>query len=212
MKYGTVIFDLDGTLLDTLGDLTGAVNSVLSGFSFPALDREGVRRRIGDGLAMLMRRCLPEDVDDATLQTAIERFRSYYAVHLLDSTVPYNGIEDTLRGLKAAGIQIAVATNKDEPNAKKLIGHFFPQSFAAVCGMCEGRRRKPATDIPFAALKGGSLSGRVLFVGDSQTDFLTASGSGFDFAGVKWGYGDPSGGVYTAENASGLYDFIVHGT
>lgn len=212
MKYGTVIFDLDGTLLDTLGDLTGAVNSVLSGFSFPALDREGVRRRIGDGLAMLMRRCLPEDVDGTALQTAIERFRSYYAAHLLDSTVPYPGIEAALRGLNGAGIRVAVATNKDEPNAQRLIGHFFPQRFAAVCGMCEGRQRKPAPDIPLAALNAASLTGRVLFVGDSHTDFLTAKGCGFDFAGVSWGYGDPSGGVYTAENAEDLYDFIVHGT
>lgn len=209
MRYETVIFDLDGTLLDTLGDLTGAVNNALSRFSFSPLDREGVRRRIGDGLKVLMQRCFPADTDEATIQAAMQQFRSYYAEHLFDTTVPYPNMAYIVSALKQYGIQLAVATNKDEFLARKLTDRFFEDSFISVCGMCEGRSRKPAKDIPLAALSATQNSGKVLFVGDSHTDYLTAMECGFDFLGVSWGYGDCSGGVFTAEKTAQLLKFIL---
>lgn len=209
MTYDTVIFDLDGTLLDTLGDLTSAVNNALSRFSFPPLDREGVRCRIGDGLFKLMERCFPEGTGLETIRSSMEQFRTYYAEHLLDSTTPYPNIVNAVATLKAAGVKMAVATNKDEFLAKMLIRHFFGDSFFAVCGMCEGRSRKPAGDIPLAALASIPKPYKVLFVGDSQTDCLTARACGFDFLGVSWGYGDCSGGIYTAQKTSELLKFIL---
>lgn len=209
MKYGTVIFDLDGTLLDTLGDLTGAVNNALSRFSFSPLDREGVRRRIGDGLKVLMQRCFPEGTDESTICEAMEHFRSYYADHLFDTTAPYPDMPLIISTLKSAGVRMAVATNKDEFLAKKLTNRFFNESFLSTCGMCDGRSRKPARDIPFAALSAVETPEKVLFVGDSHTDYLTAKECGFDFLGVSWGYGDCTGGVYTAEKTEQLLKFIL---
>lgn len=209
MKYGTVIFDLDGTLLDTLGDLTGAVNNALSRFSFSPLDREGVRCRIGDGLKVLMQRCFPAGTDEGTIREAMECFRSYYADHLFDTTVPYPDMPFIISTLKSAGVRMAVATNKDEFLAKKLTNRFFNDSFLSTCGMCEGRSRKPARDIPLAALSSVEKPERVLFVGDSRTDYLTAKECGFDFLGVSWGYGDCTGGVYTAEKTEQLLKFIL---
>ncbi len=212
MNYGTVIFDLDGTLLDTLGDLTGAVNSALSRFSFSPLDREGVRARIGDGLRVLMERCFPEGTDEATLVTAMEQFRHHYCEHLLDTTVPYSNTVSAICALKTAGVKMAVATNKDEFLARKLTDRFFPEdAFYAVCGMCEGRQRKPFADIPTAALNAIPNAGKVLFVGDSHTDYLTAKQCGFDFAGLTCGYGDCTGGIITAEKVEDLVKFILHG-
>ena len=209
MKYDTVIFDLDGTLLDTLGDLTGAVNNALSRFSFSPLDREGVRCRIGDGLLKLMQRCFPDGTDDETIRASMQQFRTYYAEHLFDTTVPYPNMPLIVSTLKSAGVRMAVATNKDEFLAKRLTERFFKDCFSSTCGMCDGRSRKPARDIPLAALAAVEKPGRVLFVGDSHTDFLTAKECGFDFLGVSWGYGDCTGGVYTAEKTEQLLKFIL---
>lgn len=207
MSYDTVIFDLDGTLLDTLGDLTAAVGSALGGLSLPHPGREEVRARIGDGLKKLMERCLPPDTDEETVEKAMLAFRAYYASHLFDGTAAFPGASALLSRLADAGIKAAVATNKDEPLAKTLIAHFF--GGLAVCGMCAGRRRKPNPDIALASLTACGGGGKVLFVGDSATDRMTAKACGFDFAGVRWGYGDCGGGVFTAENFASLGEFIL---
>lgn len=207
MSQTTVIFDLDGTLLDTLDDLTAAVGGALLGLSFPPPGREQVRQRIGDGLRKLMERCLPDCADGEEVEAAMERFRAYYGAHLFDRTRPYPGMCGVVSALKAAGVRTAVATNKDDCMAKRLISRFFGD--LEVCGLCEGRRRKPAPDIPLAALERCGGGGKVLFVGDSATDLLTARACGFDFVGVRWGYGDCGGGVFTAEDAASLLEFIL---
>ncbi len=186
MKYKTVVFDLDGTLIDTLGDLTASVNSVLARFSFTELSRSDVRLRIGDGLRKLMERCLPAGTNDKTVTEAMEHFKQHYAAHLLDCAVPYVGMAELAERLKARGVRVAVATNKDEPLAKTLISHFFGDTFDAVCGMTPERTPKPAPDIPEAAICGGT---DVLFIGDSETDYSTARQNGYAFLGVSWGYG-----------------------
>ncbi len=186
MKYKTVVFDLDGTLIDTLGDLTASVNAVLARFSFTELSRDAVRLRIGDGLRKLMERCLPDGTDNSTIEEAMAYFKGYYAEHLLDFAKPYAGMAELVKKLKSCSARVAVATNKDEPLAQLLIEHFFGNSFDAVCGMTASRTPKPAPDIPKAAIANGT---KVLFIGDSETDYNTAKANGYAFLGVKWGYG-----------------------
>ncbi len=186
MKYKTVVFDLDGTLIDTLGDLTASVNFALSGFSFSSMSREDVRLRIGNGLRKLMERCLPEGTDSATVEESMARFKEYYKNNLLVHARPYEGIDRLLARLKESGVRLAVASNKDEPMVETLIEHFFPTVFFAKCGMTESRTPKPAPDIPEAAV---GKDKDVLFIGDSETDLETAENCGYAFLGVRWGYG-----------------------
>lgn len=209
MSYGTVIFDLDGTLLDTLGDLTCAVCSALSRFSFPALSVEEVRVRIGDGLRVLMERCFPKGTEERVITKAMEHFCLYQREHLFDNTRPYDGIGVMLDTLNAAGVRLCVATNKEQFLAEKLMDAFFPNTFRAVCGRCDGRRRKPSPDIPMAALSAVESPKRVLFVGDYVTDALTAKECGFDFLGVDWGYGDSGLLSPLVKTTEDLIEFIL---
>ena len=209
MRYDTVIFDLDGTLLDTLGDLACAVNSALSGFSFRTLSKEEIRVRIGDGLRVLMERCCPQGTDGRVIEQAMERFCLYQREHLLDNTTPYEGIGEALSVLKAAGVRLCVATNKEHFLAERLMEHFFPGVFCSVCGRKEGLLRKPAPDIPMTALSAVDKPGRVLFVGDYITDRRTAEECGFDFLGVDWGYGDSALLQPIVKDMQDLLEFIL---
>lgn len=192
MGCKAVIFDLDGTLLDTLGDISGAVSYALSRFSFPPIDREGVRARIGDGAYKLMERCFPEGAPEEDIYKALDYFRDYYEGHPIVTTVPYDGVGAMLSALKAAGLPMAVASNKDDVLVKYLMDHYFPNTFAAACGKRDDRRRKPYPDIPMAALSAlGAEPSEVIFVGDSLTDKETAEACGFSFVYVSWGYGYP---------------------
>ena len=209
MRYDTVIFDLDGTLLDTLGDLTCAVNSALSRFSFSPLSREEVRVRIGDGLRVLMERCFPEGTSDGIITAAMEHFCVFQREHLLDNTLPYDGAAEMLATLKEAGVRLCVATNKEHFLAERLLDHFFPNTFNALCGRRDGLRRKPTPDIPMAALSAVENPKRVLFVGDYITDALTAGECGFNFLGVDWGYGDSALLTPIVHNMEDLLEFIL---
>ena len=186
MKYKTVVFDLDGTLIDTLGDLTASVNAVLSRFSFSSMSTFDVRLRIGNGLRKLMERCLPQGTENAVIEEAMSVFKAHYAENLLVHARPYDGMAALLARLKSHGVRLAVATNKDEPLARTLIDCFFPDVFDAVCGMLPGRTPKPAPDIPEAAVGKDKC---ILFIGDSETDYDTAIQNGYAFLGVAWGYG-----------------------
>lgn len=182
----TIVFDLDGTLIDTLGDLTASVNFALSRFSFSSISREEVRLRIGNGLRKLMERCLPQDADNAMVERSMEYFKSYYAENTLVLSRPYDGMQALLARLAKEDIKMAVASNKDEPMVETLIEHFFPGMFFAKCGMRADRATKPAPDIPMAAVGDDK---NVIFIGDSETDYATAKNCGYAFIGVRWGYG-----------------------
>lgn len=192
MNYKGVIFDLDGTLLDTLGDISGAVSYALSRFSFPPIDREGVRARIGDGAYKLMERCFPQGTEGAVINEALLYFRDYYRAHPVVTTKPYDGIRELVEGLKADGVPMAVASNKDDFLVKELMERYFPGVFLAACGVSETCRRKPSPDIPNAALSAlGLRAEQVILVGDSLTDKQTAEACGMGFLYVPWGYGYP---------------------
>jgi len=212
MSYKGVIFDLDGTLLDTLGDLSGAVSHALSRFSFPPIDREGVRVRIGDGAYKLMERCFPEGTEKAVIEEALGYFREYYKAHPVVTTRPYDGIGELLACLSEKGIPMGVASNKDDGPVKYLMERYFPNVFTAACGVKEGYRRKPYTDVPYAALEEmGLKKEEILFVGDSLTDKETAENCGFGFLYVSWGYGYPEKilPADTAKNPKEALKFIL---
>lgn len=188
MKFDCVIFDLDGTLLDTLGDLRNALNAVLETFSLPPRTTEDVRMLVGNGVKNLISRSLPgRNGDD--LQRAVAMFREYYDSHLNIETAPYPGIPDLLSDLKAAGVSVCVNSNKYDAAVQALCEAHFGGLYAAAEGETADSPRKPD---PAAALRlasrCGAQPGRTLYVGDSDVDMRTAANAGMRSAWVSWGF------------------------
>ena len=192
MRYSLVLFDLDGTLLDTLDDLSEAVNHALGLRGLPLHDREGVRVRIGHGVRNLMRQALPEALreDEVLVDTCLADFRSYYTAHIDVHTVPYPGSPVLLAELDAAGVKLAVVSNKFQEGTDYLIRKFFPAvGFSAILGNRSGFPLKPDPAIVQEAIMlSGVPADHAVLVGDSATDMLTAANGGVAGIGVCWGY------------------------
>ena len=187
--YKAYIFDLDGTLLDTLEDLADAVNYAMRKNGFPERSLSEVRSFVGDGIRLLVKRSSPEGIEDAALEQAFADFRDYYSVHYMDKTKPYPGIEAMLRALKAQGKRLCVISNKVDYAVKLLMDQFFPGFFETVLGEREGIRRKPAPDSLLAVMEELGLSKEeCVYIGDSDTDILTAKNAGIDPISVSWGF------------------------
>ena len=186
-----LIFDMDGTLLDTLADLTDSVNHVLSMHGMPARTVSEVRLFVGNGLDRLMLRALP-DGTPAELQTVCCReLRAWYRDHAEVKTRPYEGIAPLLAALRARGIGTAVVTNKDQRAAEALTDEWFPGLFDAVIGDDGATPPKPDPAGVFAAMRAlGAAPADTLFVGDSDVDVRTALNAGLDCVGVLWGFRD----------------------
>ncbi|HBI64881.1 MAG TPA: hypothetical protein DDX51_07190 [Clostridiales bacterium] len=185
----SVIFDLDGTLLDTLGDLQGAVNDALHRRGLPPRTVDEVRRFAGNGVRMLMKRSLPEGSTDAEIDAALADFKAYYAAHLTDSTVPYDGIPELLSALRKRGIKIGVLSNKLDSAAQQLMTHFFDGQIDVVFGEHADVPRKPdPTSCRMVMERLGVQPEDVLYVGDSGTDMQTACNAGLTAVGVTWGF------------------------
>ena len=144
-----IIFDLDGTLLDTLEDLCDATNYALRSEKFPERSLNEVRNFVGNGIRLLIERAVPQGTDKAVTDRVFEVFKSYYADHCTVKTVPYAGIADVLRLLKARGYLLGVVSNKADAPAKAIVAHYFPSVFDSVVGEREGVRKKPAPDAVF---------------------------------------------------------------
>ena len=188
-EYKAYIFDLDGTLLDTLEDLADAVNYAMRKNEFPERSLSEVRSFVGDGIRLLVKRSSPEGIEDAVLEQAFADFRDYYSVHYMDKTKPYPGIEAMLRALKAQGKRLCVISNKVDYAVKLLMDQFFPGFFETVLGEREGIRRKPAPDSLLAVMEELGLSKEeCVYIGDSDTDILTAKNAGIDPISVSWGF------------------------
>ena len=153
--YNTFIFDLDGTLLDTLDDLAAAVNHAMRSFQWPEHSRDAVRRMVGNGVRVLMERATPVGASDALQEAALSAFRSYYMQHSMDATHPYDGIVDMLVALKARGCRTAVVSNKFDAATKQLCAHYFGNLIDVAVGEheAEGIRKKPAPDTVVEALR-----------------------------------------------------------
>jgi len=190
--YKTFIFDLDGTLLDTLQDLADSVNHALRQYGMPEHSLDDIRRFVGNGVRLLMERAVPEGAQHPLFEEAFATFRQYYMQHSLDTTRPYDGIVETIRELKLRGCRLAVVSNKMMAATQELVAHFFPDVEVAI-GEHEaaGIRKKPAPDTVDEALHqlGVTREGAV-YVGDSDVDLLTARNSGLPCISVLWGFRD----------------------
>ena len=203
--YKTFIFDLDGTLLDTLQDLATSVNYALQQHEMPTHSKDDIRRFVGNGVRLLMERAVPDGAQNPQFEAVFATFRQHYMAHSLDTTRPYDGIPEVIRELKARGCKLAVVSNKMMAATQELIRHFFPEITVAI-GEHEaaGIRKKPAPDTVFEALRqlgivvGGSPADTSLadtpfapvYVGDSDVDIATAKNSGLPCISVLWGFRD----------------------
>ena len=191
--YSTYIFDLDGTLLDTLTDLAASCNYALRTHGMPEHSIDDVRRFVGNGVRKLMERAIPDGDANPDFEATFATFREHYMVHSLDTTKPYPGIMDALAELKARGCRLAVVSNKMMAATLELCKYFFPETIEVAIGEneAEGIRKKPAPDTVFAALKQLGVSGdNAVYVGDSDVDLATANNSGLPCISVLWGFRD----------------------
>ena len=193
ITYGAYIFDLDGTLLDTLGDLAASVNYALRTHRMPEHSIDDVRCYVGNGVRKLMERAIPDGASNPDFEATFVTFRQHYMAHSLDTTKPYDGIPETLQALKAKGCRLAVVSNKMMAATQELCRHFFPDTIEVAIGEDEahGIRKKPAPDTVIAALcQLGVGQERAVYVGDSDVDLETARNSDLPCISVLWGFRD----------------------
>ena len=186
-----VIFDLDGTLLDTIADLAESANHALKQLGYPTRDVETIRTFVGNGVNKLLFRALPdEEKTEENMMRMRTHFVPYYDAHNADLSAPYPGIVALLKELQAKGLRMAVASNKYQEATVKLVKHYFPMiDFVEVLGQREGINVKPDPTIVFDILqKAGVSKEETLYVGDSGVDMQTAINAGVDAIGVTWGF------------------------
>lgn len=186
-----VIFDLDGTLLNTIADLAHSTNYALNKLGYPTHEIEKYNFMVGNGIDKLFERALPEgEKSKENVLRVRKEFVPYYDVHNADDSRPYSGIPELLAYLQASGIQIAVASNKYQAATQKLIDHYFPEiHFTAVFGQREGVKVKPDPTVVFDILEVAKVTKEeVLYVGDSGVDMQTAANAGVTACGVTWGF------------------------
>lgn len=188
-QYSTYIFDLDGTLLNTLNDLCASCNYAMQSQGFPSRTLDEVRRFVGNGVAKLIERAVPEGTSEEQTAETLSVFRKHYLVHGLDTTAPYDGIVELLTELKRRNKNIAVVSNKFYDATRQLCEHFFPTTVDVAIGEKETIRKKPAPDTVMAALKElGVSSDSAVYIGDSDVDIMTARNCGMPCISVLWGF------------------------
>lgn len=191
MKMQTVIFDLDGTLLNTLEDLTDSVNLALQAQGFPPRTLEEVRSFVGNGVKKLISRAVPQGTSPEVVERCFESFRNYYGQGMENKTKPYDGILPLLESLKNQEISMAVVSNKYDPAVKHLCQKYFPGLIQVAIGESEETPKKPAPDGIYAALSQLNRPIETAFyVGDSEVDVETAKNAGMKCIAVTWGFRD----------------------
>lgn len=190
-EFETYVFDLDGTLLETLKDLAASTNFALRQYDMPEHSIEDVRMFVGNGVKKLMERAIPNGLDNPKFEEVYATFRQHYLNHNLDTTKPYDGIPELLRELKVRGKKLAIVSNKFYAATQDLARHFFPDTIEVAIGERENIKKKPAPDTVVEALRqlGVSKEGAV-YIGDSDVDIMTARNSGLPCASVLWGFRD----------------------
>ena len=191
MRYQTAVFDLDGTLLDTLEDLYRAVNRALSDHLLPLRSREEVRLFVGNGVERLIRRAVPAGCDEETTLSVLADFKAVYAAICEDNTRPYDGILDLLATLRERGVRVAVVSNKFDAATKQLCRKYFGDLVEVAIGERADVRKKPAPDTVYEALRElGVTDKNAVYIGDSDVDIQTAENCGMDCISVTWGLRD----------------------
>jgi len=189
MKYKAVIFDMDGTILNTLEDLKITTNYALKKFNMPERTFDEVRMFVGNGIRKLVERAVPEGTDEKKVDEVLDVFLKYYEKHNNDNTCAYPGIQNLVTKLKKLGIKTAVSTNKADAPAQELGKIYFNGVFDLIVGQQEGLKIKPAPDsIDLILKKFGIEKKDAVYIGDSDVDIQTARNSALDFIGVDWGF------------------------
>lgn len=189
MKYKLVVFDMDGTILDTLDDLTDTLNMSLAETGLPVRTKDEVRSFVGNGVGKLLERAVSKDTPTEKRAELDAAFRRNYAVHCADKTKPYDGVPELIAALRAAGLKTAVVSNKVDFAVQALVKDYFDGLFDVAVGEREGVRRKPAPDAVNAVMSALGVEKKdTLYVGDSDVDADTARNADVDFIGVEWGF------------------------
>ncbi len=186
-----IIFDMDGTVLNTLADLTAALNFALQKNGLPQRTQREVRSFVGNGIRKLIERGVPTGTAPEATDAVHADFTAYYGAHCMDATAPYAGVREALAALRAAGYKTAVVSNKADYAVQALVRAIFPGDFDYAAGEKPGVRRKPAPDMVFAALTAlGVAPEDAVYVGDSEVDLATAENAGLPCISVTWGFKD----------------------
>lgn len=185
----TIIFDLDGTLLNTLEDLTDSVNYAMEKFGFPVHTIEEIRSFVGNGAPKLIERSIPQGTENPSYEAVLAAFKEHYAAHCEDKTKPYEGVMELLAQLKEKGYRMAVVSNKFDGAVKRLCKKYFGSYLETAIGESADVKRKPAPDTVYRALHELSCDGsRAVYVGDSEVDIQTAGNASLPCISVTWGF------------------------
>ncbi len=185
----SIVFDLDGTLLDTLDDLYASVNHALTTFGMPTRSKDEVRMFLGNGIHRLVKLSVPKGCPAATTEQVLAELRAYYLKHSLDSTQPYAGIEAMLNDCRKRGYTTAIVSNKLNPAVQDLHRQFFPDNINVAIGETKELKRKPAPDMVLKALELlHSNTDEAVYVGDSEVDLVTACNASLPCIAVAWGF------------------------
>lgn len=189
MKYKLALFDMDGTVLDTLQDLADSTNAVMRMHRYPTHSMEAIRSFVGNGARVLIEKALPSGTSAEEIDTVFGDFKEYYGKHSADATKPYDGILEMLRQLRAAGVHTAVVSNKPDFAVKALAAKYFDGLFDMAIGDRDGVRKKPAPDSVLEVMATlGATHGEAVYIGDSDVDVQTAKNAGIDGIFVDWGF------------------------
>ena len=215
MSYKAVLFDMDGTLLDTLEDLCDSTNHALAQMGYPLRGIEEIRRFIGNGAEKQIRRAVPEGTSEGKIMETLAAFRAYYQDHCQIKTKVYDGLLDVLSELKEKGVKMAVVSNKPDAAVKKLSREYFGARLDYAIGPSDGVRCKPYPDMAEEALKALGVEKKdAVFVGDSEVDVQTGLNAGLDVIAVSWGFRSrqvviEAGAKMIADDASELEKLIL---
>ncbi len=215
MKFKTAVFDLDGTLIDTLEDLKNSVNYALSKYNYPQRTYEEIKSFVGNGVARLVYLSAPDCADDKIKEDLLSIFKKHYVDNSAVYTAPYDGIKDLLAELRSAGVKTAVVTNKMQEAAQDLVNRFFGSDIDIVIGQVDGLAQKPQPDGVWKAIESlGSSLEESIYIGDSEVDCLTASNSHLPIIGCVWGFRgrqtlEECGADYIADTPSDIKKIIL---
>ncbi|MDO5402558.1 MAG: HAD family hydrolase [Eubacteriales bacterium] len=212
----TVIFDLDGTLLYTIEDLTDGVNYAVRLFGYPQHCVDAVRKMVGNGIRNLIKRAIPDGMDNPDFENVFNAFKEFYTDNCIVKTRPYEGVVEVLEYLKREGFKTAIVSNKNNQAVIKLKEHFFDELIMVTIGQSDDIKKKPAPDMVLKAVQElGSDIGNCIYVGDSGVDYETARNAGMNGVIVSWGFCERAEleklkDVTIIDKPSELLDMIIH--
>ncbi len=216
MSFKVALFDMDGTVLNTLDDIADAANAVLGANNMPVRTRDEIRRFVGNGIAKLIERAVPQGTSETTIAKVIGDFKSYYSAHCADKTAPYAGVLEMLKALRANGVRTAVVSNKADFAVQALAKQYFGDLFDMALGEDKEKRpAKPAPDMVYHVLETlGADAKDAVYIGDSDVDVQTAHNAGLSCIAVTWGFRDRAclanaGATVFADTAKELQDLIL---